>query len=75
MAAVRDILVHVEVQTASGKRKCHHKPKQHSIVKNQKCLAIHDKDGGRKNYCSVCAMEILSRANQTLAAFYEQISS
>jgi hypothetical protein len=75
MAAVRDILIHVEVQTASGKRKCHHKPQQHAIKKDQRCLAIHDKDGGRKNYCPECAMDILNRAEKTLASFYQELGA
>lgn len=62
MAAVRDILTHVEVQVASGKRICHHNRRQHSVASGNKCLAIHDHDGGRKNYCLACAIEILAKA-------------
>lgn len=62
MAAVRDIIAHVEVEIASAKRICHRSRKKHSIAKHDKCLAIHDTDGGRKNYCLECAAEILDKA-------------
>jgi hypothetical protein len=51
MAAVRDIIIHVEVQVASAKRTCHHNQKEHGTANGQKCLAIHDGDG--------CAKELL----------------
>ena len=66
MAAVRDIIIHVEVQVASAKRTCHHNRKEHGIAKGQKCLAIHDGDGARKNYCLLCATAILHKAKTKL---------
>jgi hypothetical protein len=62
MAAVRDIIAHVDVEIASAKRICHRNRQNHSIAKHDKCLAIRDADGGRKNYCLECAAEILDKA-------------
>lgn len=75
MAAVRDIITHVEVQVASAKRTCHRNRKQHSIAKGEACLAIHDTDGGRKNYCLSCASEILDKAKQKIFMLERQIQN
>lgn len=66
MATVRDIIIHVEVQVASAKRICHHNRKDHGIAKGQKCLAIRDAGGSRKNYCLACATVILQKAKRKL---------
>jgi hypothetical protein len=73
MAAVRDIITHVEVQVAAGSRICHRNRRDHQISKGDKCLAIHDADGGRKNYCGVCATEILARAKTKVLALEQAI--
>jgi hypothetical protein len=75
MAVVRDIIIHVEVQVASAKRTCHHNRKEHGIAKGQKCLAIHDGDGARKNYCLLCATAILHKAKTKLLALERDIQS
>jgi hypothetical protein len=75
MAAIRDIITHVEIQVASGKRICHHNRRQHSVPSGGKCLAIHDHDGGRKNYCLSCAMEILAKAKVKLLAMEHDIQN
>jgi hypothetical protein len=66
MATVRDIITHVEVQVAVNKRICHHNRRKHSVPSGHKCLAVHDHDGGRKNYCLECAIEILAKAKSRL---------
>ena len=73
MAAFRDIITHVEIQVASGKRICHHNRRQHSVQTGNKCLAIHDHDGGRKNYCLACATEILAKAKIKILAMERDI--
>jgi hypothetical protein len=75
MAAVRDIIIHVEVQVAPAKRTCHHNRKEHGIAKGQKCLAIHDGNGARKNYCLLCATAILHKAKTKLLALERDIQS
>jgi hypothetical protein len=75
MAAVRDIITHVEVEIALGKRICHRNRKQHSVQKGQKSLAIHDHDGGRKNYCLPCAMDILAAAKLKLLTLEQDIQN
>lgn len=63
MAKIRDLLKQANVETAGARRKCHRRPKQHSIQKGEKCLAVRESDGrGKKNYCGVCAAEILDVA-------------
>lgn len=68
MGKVRDILGHVSVDVAKRKRKCHHKSKEHAVSAGQKCLVIRKSDGlGHKNYCVLCAREILQAASQKLS--------
>jgi len=76
MAIVRDIIAHVEVETASKVRICHHNRKKHKITKGEKCLAIYAPDGGRKNYClESCAQDILVKAKTKLLAMERQLQS
>ena len=64
MAKVRDILVHVRVEVADRKRKCH-RNKSHQVLAGQQCLVV--RQGlSSKNYCQVCAAEILSVAKSRL---------
>lgn len=66
MAKIRDVLKHVSVEVASRKRKCHRDSK-HTISGGTSCLVI--KEGmmaGSKNYCSTCAVEILTVAEAKL---------
>jgi hypothetical protein len=73
MGKVRDILIHVEVEVAAKQRICHHNRKEHAISKGLACLAIYDSDGARKNYCSACAQEILTKAKTKLLGIEEQL--
>ena len=75
MAAIRDIISHVEVETALHKRICHRNRRQHSVPMGQKCLAVHDSDGGRKNYCLPCALEILTKAKTKLLTLEHEIQN
>jgi len=68
MPAIRDILVHVEIEVAQGTRICHRKRNGCGIARNQPCLAIYEASGGRKNYCPLHALEILTAAKAKLAA-------
>lgn len=66
MAKIRDVLVHVVVETAAKKRKCHH-TKKHSISKGEACLVV---KGGEfnsgKNYCKECAEKMLALVDDRL---------
>jgi len=75
MAAIRDIISHVEVETALHRRICHRNRRQHSVKMGQKCLAVHDNDGGRKNYCLPCALEILTKAKTNLLTLEHEIQN
>ena len=75
MAKIRDILTHVGVEVAVRVRICHHNRREHGVPKGEKCLAIYGQDGGRKNYCPPCAMEILMKAKTKLIAMEREIQS
>ena len=75
MGAIRDIIIHVDVEVAARRRTCHHNRQDHCIVLGQKCLVVRDSDGGRKNYCPLCAMEILRKAERKLAALQLQFGA
>jgi hypothetical protein len=68
MAQVRNLLVHVCVERAQRHRVCHRKRDAHRIEKGQSCLVVADANGGAKNYCAICASDLLKRARGTLAA-------
>jgi hypothetical protein len=44
-------------------------------TRGQKCLAIHDGNGARKNYCLLCATAILHKAKTKLLALERDIQS
>ena len=68
MAKIREVLIHVSVETASGRRKCARKPGVHSIAKGESCLVV---KGGEynapKSYCRECAAPILDKAERQLS--------
>jgi len=60
MAKVKDILIHVAVETAKRPRKCHHN-KKHVISAGSVCMVV--KDGMyKRNYCVACTKEMLDQA-------------
>jgi hypothetical protein len=68
MAKVRDLLLHVSIETAERRRKCHRKPAEHAILHGAVCLVV--KGGPRnapKNYCVECAGTMIAAAEQKLA--------
>lgn len=66
MAQTRDILGKVSIETADRKRRCHHKP-SHSIVAGEQCLVVKGAlPNERKNYCHLCAVDILKKATGRL---------
>jgi hypothetical protein len=71
MAKVKDVLIHVQVETAVRLRKCH-RSKKHAVTAGATCLVI--KDGMySRNYCGECARQILALASSRLAAIFQQL--
>lgn len=75
MPAVRDILVHVEIEVAQRVRICHRKRQGCGVAQNQQCLVIYEASGGRKNYCPPHALEILTAAKAKLVAMEKALHS
>ena len=73
MPAVRDILVHVEIEVAQRVRICHRKRKGCGVAQHQQCLVIYEASGGRKNYCPTHALEILTAASTKLAGLQRML--
>ena len=68
MPKVRDILVHVCVETAERRRKCH-RNQEHNILRGEQCLVVRTGSTNSKhNYCRQCAEEILDLAGKRLTA-------
>ncbi len=65
MAAVKNILKHVDAEVAGKKRKCYRK-QTHVILKGQTCLVVRDGPQSQTTYCALCAAEILARAEVAL---------
>jgi hypothetical protein len=75
MPKVRDILVHVEVETAAAKRKCH-RTKKHSIAKGDVCLVVRAGPfNASKNYCRECASEILRHLDERVTEIRNRLGS
>jgi hypothetical protein len=76
MPKVRDVLVHVSIETALKQRICHRKRGQHSIHAGQRCLVVKDAaTGGKKNYCTECAPEIIENARERLDQLRAELHS
>ena len=74
MSKVRQILNHVDVETAIRRRTCHHNRQKHSVPKDTRCLTIKDQaSGGSKNYCPTCASEILDQAERDLKSLRRRL--
>ena len=74
MPRVKEILIHVSVQTAGAKRKCHRAPTKHAITKGNVCLVVKDPaSGSSRNYCPECAEPILDQAQEDLEAFRAEL--
>lgn len=74
MAAVKDILKHVSAETAGRRRKCYRKT-THVILKGDPCLVVHDGPQSQTTYCTVCASEILAKADKSLADLHTHFTA
>lgn len=73
MPKVRDILVHVCVETAERRRKCY-RNQEHSIRQGERCLVVRTGPTNSKhNYCLQCAKEILGRAGSRLVEIEREL--
>lgn len=67
MRAPRDIIKHVCIEVAKGKRRCH-RNREHAIVLGDRCIVVVDGAyKGSKNYCVACGLDILRAAEGKLA--------
>ena len=75
MTRVRDLLVHVRVETARGTRKCR-RNKRHSIRRGEVCLVVVEgPPKTHKNYCTGCATEILAKASAKLTGLTAELTT
>lgn len=73
MPKVRDILVHVCVETAERRRKCYRND-EHSIRQGERCLVVRTGPTNSKhNYCRRCAREIMGLAGKRLAEIESEL--
>ena len=72
---VRHVLKAVSVEVAKAQRKCHHSRGKHKIAKEERCLAVVEPAGNRKNYCVSCGNEILEVAGEDLDAVRKELNS
>lgn len=73
MAAVRDILRHIAIEIGDKRRKCHRK-RTHSIPAGQCHLAVYEGPRrARKNYCPICAKEILDLASKQFEKIHREL--
>ncbi|KDS92624.1 hypothetical protein DHOM_10015 [Dermabacter hominis 1368] len=74
MAAVKNILKHVSAEVAGRRRKCY-RTKEHVILKGEPCLVVHDGPQSQTTYCAVCASDILTKADQSLAGLHRNFEA
>lgn len=74
MAAVKNILKHVNAEVAGRRRKCYRK-RTHVILKGDPCLVVRDGPQNQSTYCTVCASEILTKANGALADLHAHFAA
>ena len=73
MPKVKDILVHVSVEVAVKKRKCHRSGGKHGIRAGEPCLVI--REGlSRRNYCRECSAPILELAGTRLTKIQQALN-
>jgi len=73
MRAPRDIIKHVGTETAQRKRRCH-RNKDHLIAAGDVCIVVRDGAfNGSKNYCVLCASEILAAAQCKLESLRSEL--
>lgn len=66
MPRVKRLLKDASVEVASRRRICHHNRSGHEIHKGDACLVVKEPEGGKRNYCELCAMEILDQVADDL---------
>jgi hypothetical protein len=72
MPKIKDILVHVSVEIAAKKRKCHRSGGHHGIRAGDSCLVV--RNGlNRRNYCRECAAPILELAGTRLTEIQQAV--
>jgi hypothetical protein len=74
MAKTRDVLIHLSVETAIRKRKCHHSRGKHQIAAGEQFLSVREGSGlGAKNYCKVCAHPMLTAAKEKFTSILQAL--
>jgi len=71
---VKDVLVHVVVEVAVRKRKCHRSRGKHDIRAGESCLVVRDGLSPR-NYCRDCSTPILEFAASRLTELHRAVNS
>ena len=61
MAAIKSLLIRITTEVTDRKRICHHNRKNHSITAGELCLVTIDDMGGKKNYCHLCADQMIKK--------------
>ncbi len=75
MPQIRKVLGVCGIATAKRQRVCHRNRKEHSIEQGEVCLVIKDTvNGGSKNYCRTCALDILDQASADLKALRDELT-
>jgi hypothetical protein len=75
MKPPRDIIKHVDIETAQRKRNCS-RSRKHEIIGGDICIVIQEGAfSGSKNYCVECGLEILKAAEVRLASLRSTLES
>ncbi len=72
MPAVKNVLKHVRVERAKGRRICERNRQTHVIKRGDLCLVVQNGQDA-PNYCVECGTEILSLAQTTLEVLVAEL--
>ena len=72
MPKVRNVIKHLSIEKAAGKRKCHTNS-AHTIAIGERHLAQVVQSGQRENICKECAGKVFDEAEAHLAALRKDL--
>ena len=76
MSTLKDLLIHLSIETAKSKRTCKGKSKHSdkTIYAGQNCLRVKTGRFSSSVYCADCAKKMLTNANEKILLLQSEIN-
>jgi hypothetical protein len=75
MAKIKRLLGHAVLEIAERSRVCHRNRLKHKISKGEICLVVSMGRFDSKNYCRVCALPMLEKADEDVRLLLARLNS